>query len=1044
MLTARQGQALPRLAVLYRHATGHAVAESSRQAQVRSRTLGSRDYGSSAAALARSNDDLEDAHEPIRPPEPAPTPTPSAAPVAAAEAEAGTADARPSPRRGRGSARAGSEAAAKATKRRPRSPTAVKPFSKGDFLRVDERFRRMVKEAPIGAFLALRSVPRHRLTEIDPKDVKAMLWQLTRVPRESVTQASGQVVTECFEILRSILQSQPSSAAQPYDGDLGVNLRGKLLRSLLRAGANMGADRFVVDLFFERVDMQLRRPNERIISLAHVATDIAHNRWWLLGARLFDPERVPAELLSPDVVTTAMNCALAARRPWDAKKLFGQMRPGEAGPDAICYLLQALLQLGDTDAAHKVLDVAMERGVDPEKIQIAMMKGAGRGEDMEQTVWDFMAQMKTRPTATVLNAMLGQRLSVSDVAGAKRIVNEFQDIGSGEVAPNAETVTHLMSLAGRTKDRAIAEWYWTKLADHPTLVNQKSVALLLRTLTDLGAPDEAVAVFEALVKREPVPAPWTIPAEFRPGVWVANAAMQAAISTHGYKGFTRVAELMREALIDPDERTVQITLKYARANLISSPIQMANLFEELLSRTSAPPTAEQLNELLHNVVRVAFRDPLQAKKYLGVQDKGGEIIPLTGKLKSLLAERVREVSQSGQIRSPRSLSNRLLYDALALDGAWPADAVRQTWQSYVLDGWRPAEGNYVSLIAAYSRTNNMEAAEEVLAYAREVGQAPTRAMLTELVRGFGRNGQARVARSYYHKIAEPDSLAFAEMVKAYLLCDDARQAVGFVRRELPRVPDLRLDERAVKMVAVALANAYDAPGAVFWVAHHTITARGGDAEDMSPARAKFPLTHSLRAVVQDCVKRLAKMGAQMDLGSGDAARAVVAEMAAEQADADADMIPKAAPAAPAPAAGAGAVEAAAPVSGWGLKGASRGLRLVDPAEGEGEVADAQLAERRALWAERITQGMRLAVRMLQDDDAVRPRAARRRPVLNARAIGALVDNLDVDAEFEHWKAQWRRDAARERERAERSEQAGRKQGGGTTSSEQSSGGGGSE
>lgn len=1070
MLTARQGQALPRLAALYRQA---AVAESSRQAQVRSLNYGSREYGSSAA-LARPNDDFDEQQEqqpqPIRPPEPTPTPPPS---HSRAEAGAVSGPAGPTTELGRGRrpapATGNSTGAAETSPRKPlRSPKPVKPFSKGDYLRTDERFRRMVKEAPIGAFLALRSVPRHKLTEIDPKDVKAMLWQLTRVPRDSITQASSQVVTECFEILRSLLQSHPTSVTQPYDGDLGVNLRGKLLRSLLRAAANMGADHFVVDLFFERVDMQLRRPGQKIISLKQVATDIQHNRWWLLGARLLDPERLPAELLTPDVITVAMNCTLIARRPWDTKKLFAMMHPDEAGPDAVCYYLQALLQLGDRGAAQEVFRMAMDRGVDPEKIQVAMMKGGGRGEDMEDTVRDFMVQMQQRPSTTVLNAMLGQRLAMSDTAGAHRIVNEFKDIGSGDAVPNAETVTHLLNLASRGKDRSHIEWYWAKLAEHPKLVTQKSVALLLRALANLGAADEAIAIFEALVKRQPVPGEWSIPDDFRAGVWVANAAMQAAIATQGYRGFTRVAELMREGLIDPDERTVQITLKYARANLISSPIQMANLFEELLARTSAPPTAEQLNELLHNVVRVAFRDPLQAKKYLGVEDRGGEIVPLTGKLKSLLAERVREVAESGQIRSPRSLSNRLLYDALALDGAWPADAVRQTWQSYVLDGWRPAEGNYVSLITAYSRTGNMEAAEEVLQYAREVGQRPTRAMLTELVRGFGRNGNPYAARQYYHKIDEPDSVAFTEMVKAYLLANEGRQAVGFVRRELPRIAEL--DERAVKMVAIALANAYDAPGAVFWIAHHVITARGGDAGDMSPTRKKFPLTNTLRPIVQDCIKRLSKMGAQMDLGSGEVAQQIAAEMAAERASEQASertaelgaeraatrvseqAVERTAEQAAERAAGIADPPTHVPTStsnlasraendDWdadhfaphddrdadlysdstfGLKNTKpRAPRvLVDPEAEVPEVSDARLAERREIWAERITQAMRLAVRMLQDDDAVRPRGTRRRPVLNAKAIGSLVDNLDVEAEFEHWKAQWRREA-REAERARR-------------------------
>lgn len=1010
MLTARQGQALPRLAVLYRHVAGQ-VAESSRQAQVRSLTFGSRDYGSSAA-LARPNDDFDDTQEPIRPPEPAPM-----------SSSVTDVDAVPPRGRGRNLPRDGP---APTSRRRPRSPRAVKPFSKGDFLRTDERFRRMVKEAPIGAFLALRSVPRHRLTEIDPKDVKAMLWQLTRVPRESVTQASGQEITECFEILRSILQAQPTSATQPYDGDLGVNLRGKLLRSLIRAAANMGADRFAVDLFFERVDMQLRRPNQRIISLKQIATDITHNRWWLLGARLLDPERIPKELLSPEVITVAMNCALIARRPWDAKKLFAMMHPDEAGPDAICYHLQALLQLGDKDGAHRVMQDATERGVDPEKIQVAMMKGGGRGEDMEDTVRDFMVQMHQRPTTTVLNAMLGQRLAMSDIAGAQRIVSEFEGVGAGEVAPNAETVTHLINLASRMKNRQYLEWCWAKLSEHPKLVNQKSVALLLRALTNLGAIDEAIAVFQALVRSERVSEPWTIPDDFRPGVWVANAAMQAAISEHGYQGFTRIAELMREGMIEPDERTVQITLRYARANLISSPIQMATLFEELLSRTSAPPTAEQLNELLHNVVRVAFRDPLQAKKYLGVEDKGGEIVPLTGKLKSLLAERVREVAESGQIRSPRSLSNRLLYDALALDGAWPADAVRQTWQLYVLDGWRPAESNYVSLITAYSRTGNMQAAEEVLQYASEVGQQPTRAMLTELIRGFGRNGVPQAAREYYHKINQPDSLAFTETIKAYLLSNEAKQAVGFIRRELHRITEL--DERGVKMAAIALANAYDAPGAIFWIAHHVITARGGDSADMSPTREKFPLTNSLRPVVQDCVKRISKMGAQMDLGSGEAAHAIATEMAAERAsglssysDPDSDLPSRQDEAWDAAAYNADAdlynSDGFDPVKQADPTATPTYLSTQHSTDPDIDVPDERLAERRAIWTVRILQSMRLAVRMLQDDDAVRPRGSRRRPVLNKRAIGSLVDNLDVEAEFEHWKAQWRRDAENARKTA---------------------------
>jgi hypothetical protein len=112
-------------------------------------------------------------------------------------------------------------------------------------------------------------------------------------------------------------------------------------------------------------------------------------------------------------------------------------------------------------------------------------------------------------------------------------------------------------------------------------------------------------------------------------------------------------------------------------------------------------------------------------------------------------------------------------------------------------------------------------------------------------------------------------------------------------------------------------------------------------------------------------------------------------------------------------------------SNFGLKGSAKRAAWHNPhyfttehaPEEDPEILNERLVERREIWTERILQAMRLAVRMLQDDDAVRPRGSRRRPVLNKKAIGSLVDNLDVEAEFEHWKAQWRRDALKARQKS---------------------------
>lgn len=744
-------------------------------------------------------------------------------------------------------------------------PPPPPPRDRDERATAAERFRRIAKTEPVEALLSLTAMSRKDLSTLVPKDLLTVLFFVTRHVKPS-PQTQGQFdterITSALQITRALLHARPTLESAPNrDAGFGYTLNGRSLRALLRAGLLFGARQFVVDLFAERMDEQAFS-KRHVVNTDSLAIDLAATQEWKLATTLFagPSELTPKEVYTPRVVAVAMSANLCIHKPWEAVRLFELFDADAAVPivtvEARCALVRAHLMLGDVVAAQQAVHLANAAGIDNSAIQLAMLRGyrmLGYDADVESRVRKDLDRLGLEPQSAVLNAFVWLRLDAGDLDGAEMILQELERLATdGQLDP--ETSLIAITIASRRGDMERVRRVWAWLNTRPTVITDAAVAYLCRALGRLGADAEAVGILRAAVRGEP--STWELPAGFRPGIVTANSVLEVATKAQKYNGLLEVSKLMQEAGIEPDERTLITMLEFASRNLVTSPTSLSKFFLELLERTTASPTVDQLNVVLQRVLRVATRDPrlthdlfAPANGIPTTDPTGG--VQLRGKVHRMLAEQIAVLRTSGQKSTGLSLSNRLIYDALALDGMWPVPALQKTWQSFVLRGFRPTIKHYQSLLAAYVKIGAMEEAEDVLRLAAQgsvhgVDPADQRRMLTALLTGWGNIGEVGRARECYKQIeagAGPDAVSLEAIIHAHLHNGQPSAAVGYARRDLSKV---QVEEGTIVTAAHAIRRANDVPGCIFFVANYT-EREGG-----------YVLTPKLLAVVRKAFNYLVK------------------------------------------------------------------------------------------------------------------------------------------------------------------------------------------
>jgi hypothetical protein len=220
------------------------------------------------------------------------------------------------------------------------------------------------------------------------------------------------------------------------------------------------------------------------------------------------------------------------------------------------------------------------------------------------------------------------------------------------------------------------------------------------------------------------------------------------------------------------------------------------------------------------------------------------------------------------------LSNRVLYDALALDGVWPVQSVQKTWQSFILRGFRPKAHHYLTLLQAYTRIGAMTEAEQTYSLATDTRQIehvpPTpemeRLMLTSLAQGWAHEGNLKAARRVYMAIRTlpcgVDATALDVIVNSHLQADQPERAVHMARHDIASVEPT---ERLVATVAHAIRRDRDPPGSIFFVSHFTQRWEPGTApsdafsEGVPAEGASWELTPKLLSVLRKALNYLNKM-----------------------------------------------------------------------------------------------------------------------------------------------------------------------------------------
>lgn len=700
----------------------------------------------------------------------------------------------------------------------------------GDKLRAGDRFSRQVPHDPIGALLSIAKMSRADLTTINLRDIRAVLFFIRDNVKSGAIIDIGSVNFDDAGVALTRVTAIIQNASATSTSKQATASARRLIRSLLYAAMVFRARELFFDIWNVKIeDERLGGPS--IMDALGVALDVAQLKEWECLARMLSmTAQLPVALWTPKLVELGMKANVVVKRPSVAVELFSIL--SNTTTDAKGILIQAHLEQGNIEAAQQAVNVATGSNVPIVDLQMSLLRGyraLGHDDRLEERVRASLAHVGAPMAAPILNEFIRLRLADNDLERAKQLLSEFHFFGDGPngVEPDQTTIALALSLQSKVKgtDISAIDKLWRFAVADPKIVTDQLVAHLCRSLDRLGHFDAVYDMFAAACKGKP--SSWDFPAGYRPGIVVANTVLQLALRYQRYEGLVAVAELMREAGIKPNEWTVMEVLKFAKNNLLSSPISLSRLLHQLSTRTNVPMTMGQINVVLAEAVRVALRTPpgddpkhIERPSSDGPQLMDPNAIALRGELQKLLQTRINTLAEQGQTSGRENLHTRLMYDVVPFRSAAPPQrSIQATWDVFVKRGFRPGERHYRSLMKAYVECDDMIEAERVMDHAAADMVKPSRWMYHLLIRGWAEKGDVKRSRNMYELLRREvgvDSAAVMKMINALALVEpDA--AVTLAKREWNTI---KLDDSSLASIARAISRTGDSAGAIFFLAHY--------------------------------------------------------------------------------------------------------------------------------------------------------------------------------------------------------------------------------
>ena len=688
---------------------------------------------------------------------------------------------------------------------------------------------------PIGTFLRFSHLDRSVIAHFSAEEFDYLarrLIETVKADPEAAKTVPPQTAEAILLVMRSHLRLLPSRMPVPHYTP-GTRFRGGRVQMFLSLCLIFGAIDLLKEVFNKDFLAQLHRVTNGHSAKRFVIFLVSSQNERLL-IELFSspdypakPTKFPPERFTGRILEAVIQAHLRLHQPYAVSKLFELHADHEIVPtlNSYAHYTQALVELGELQAVEVVQRERQAADwTDRFRQQLAIMRGQrslGFDAELEKSALADIENLNTQSATKFLQALILLRLDRGDTIGAKRLLNRFE---LGSLSRNmdklpADNTTLLLAfkIIARQPEIAQLRTWWDYISASPGLATDAITALLVRALCKIDLVDEAFAMVVAAVSGLSPPTTWKIPFHLsKLGILTFNILLRGMTTKHGVVGFKQVANLMRQADVSADEKTLEYVIDFVRHTMEVEPSELAGLLLDLLRRKpDLRATIGHLDSIMDEAIKrtAVFKNSSEVTSNASdnTLDSTAGLSPM-GKFDDAVWGIINSLRERGIRSGTKSLANRLRFEAMMGTTINGVPSARLIWNELVARGHKPSRRHLLALIQGYTSAGSMIEAEQVLDLARLTGNSVSRAMLTVLLVGWAKHGDVSRAEHAYesirrlgnaHRDQGLDIVAVTAMIKAFYSSGMFKAAVELVMTDLPAFNN-DLDDRAISVTATAL------------------------------------------------------------------------------------------------------------------------------------------------------------------------------------------------------------------------------------------------
>ena len=695
--------------------------------------------------------------------------------------------------------------------------------------------RESSKDNPIGAFLRFSHLDQSVMAHFTAEDFDYLAQRLIETAKtdaEAVKTVKPQTARAILLVMRSHLRSLPSRKPVLHYTP-GTRFRGGRVQIFLSICVIFGTTDLVKEVFNEDFLAQLNQVTNGH-SAKRFAIFLASSQNERLLIELFSspdypakPTRFPPKRFTGRVLEAVIQAHLRLHQPYAVSKLFELHADHEIVPtlNSYAHYTQALVELGEFEAV-KVLQRERQAAdwTDRFRQQLAIMRGQRSLRFDAELVKSALADIEnlnTQSATKFLQALILLRLDRGDAIGAQRLLTRFElgSHSSKKVKLPTDNTTLLLAfkIIARQPEKEQLRTWWDYISASPGLTTDAINALLVRALCKMNLVDEAFAMVASAASGSSPSTAWTIPSQpSKLGILTFNILLRGMATKHGVAGYKQVANLMRQADISANEKTLEYVIDFVRHSLEVDPSELAGLLLDLLRRKpDLRATIGHLDSIMDEAIKRAAVSKnsreVTSNASVNTLDSTAGLSPM-GKFDDAVWRIIKSLRERGIRSGTRSLANRLRFEAMMGTTINGMHSARIIWNEMVARGYKPSRRHLLALIQGYTSAGSMGEAEQVLDLARLTENSVSRAMLTVLLIGWAKFGDISRAEYAYesirrlgnsHRDQGLDIVAVTAMIKAFYSSGMFKAAVELIMTDLPAFNN-DLDDHAVSVTATAL------------------------------------------------------------------------------------------------------------------------------------------------------------------------------------------------------------------------------------------------